>query len=93
MGLESFKEKYHPLINEIRGRGLMLGIEFISDRYGIGFTLKMIENGIFADYCGNNEKTVKLMPPLVITADEIKEVIRRLDAALSKLPLPKSNNQ
>ncbi|TFH26790.1 MAG: aspartate aminotransferase family protein [Promethearchaeota archaeon] len=74
------------IITEIRGRGLMWAIEFNADRLGVGYTLYMIENGVFADYCGNNEKTIKLMPPLNVTEADITEIVRRLAIALDKIP-------
>jgi len=89
-GLEEFQknEKFGNLITEIRGRGLMLGVEFIEDRYGIESTIRMINNGIFADFCGNNEKTIKLMPPLVINDEEVDEILTRLDTAFNLLSDP-----
>ena len=88
-GLQSFEKQYSSIITEVRGRGLMWGLEFINERYGIGYTLQMIKNGIFADYCGNNEQTIKLMPPLITEAREIEEILQKLGIALSNLPLPK----
>nr|MDO8114088.1 aminotransferase class III-fold pyridoxal phosphate-dependent enzyme [Candidatus Sigynarchaeota archaeon] len=88
-GLKAFKDKYASIITDMRGRGLMWGVEFINEKYGLGYTLKMIENGIFADYCGNRENTIKLMPPLVVTEQEIGVILDRLGKALAALPLPK----
>ncbi|MCP4761084.1 MAG: aspartate aminotransferase family protein [archaeon] len=87
-GLSDLKEKFPSIVTQVRGRGLMWGIEFIADRYGLGYTLRMIENGIFADYCGNNEKTVKLMPPLITKEEEIDEILTRLGTAMATLPKP-----
>jgi 4-aminobutyrate aminotransferase-like enzyme len=64
-------------------------MEFINEKYGHGFTLKMIENGVFADYCGNKESTIKLMPPLVTTFDEVDLIMNRLGKAFASLPRPK----
>ncbi|MFX0100171.1 MAG: aspartate aminotransferase family protein [Candidatus Hodarchaeota archaeon] len=86
--LEEFRNQYPTLINDTRGRGLMWGIEFVNDRYGLGYALKMIENGVFADYCGNKEDTVKVMPPLITSSEEVDEILSRLEIALSQLPLP-----
>jgi len=90
-GLMHFKEDsgLQDLIIDIRGRGLMWGIEFPNERYGIGMTLRMIENGIFADYCGNKEDTIKLMPPLIIEKADVVEIMQRLEKALLSLPQPK----
>ena len=87
--LNRMKEKYSNLIVDVRGRGLMWGVEFVNDRYGIGYTLKMIQNGIWADYCGNRENTIKLMPPLIVKENEMTEIMARLEKAMSNLPPPK----
>jgi acetylornithine/succinyldiaminopimelate/putrescine aminotransferase len=89
VGLNEIKTQFPSLITKVRGRGLMWGVEFINDRYGIGYTLNMIQNGIWADYCGNNEKTIKLMPPLVVTELEMNDILKRLSEAASQLPAPK----
>lgn len=85
-GLNELKEKYSDIIVDVRGRGLMWGIEFINDTYGQVFTVNMIKNGIFADYCGNNKAVDKFLPPLIIESEDIDEILRRLDIALSKFP-------
>jgi putrescine aminotransferase len=90
-GLAQLQKKYPTIIKIVRGRGLMWGIELPNSRYGIGLTLKMIQNGIWADYCGNNEKVIKLMPPLIIKSTEMEEVIRRLDKAFADTPPPPSS--
>lgn len=88
-GLSEFGKKFPQLITEVRGRGLMWGVEFINDRYGVGYTLRMIENGIWADFCGNNEKTIKLMPPLIVNDRDVDDIMTRLEKALQELPKPK----
>lgn len=91
--LEEFHQRHPALITDTRGRGLMWGIEFVNERYGLGYTLKMVENGIFADYCGNKEDTVKVMPPLVTTSDEVDDILSRLESALEPLPLPRKQGE
>ncbi|GAB4326117.1 MAG: aspartate aminotransferase family protein [Promethearchaeota archaeon] len=86
--LNELQERHPALVRDVRGRGLMWGVELPNDRYGVGFTLRMIERGVWADYCGNDEKTVKLMPPLVITEDDVEEVFSRIEPALASLPPP-----
>ncbi|MCY3413173.1 MAG: aspartate aminotransferase family protein [Candidatus Heimdallarchaeota archaeon] len=84
-GLLAMKEKFPQVITDIRGRGLMWGIEFIEDRLGLGYTVSMIKHGIFADFCGNDEKTVKIMPPLVVSKEEVEEILTRLEMVLVKM--------
>jgi len=91
-GLKAFMNT-NKLITDVRGRGLMWGVEFINERYGIGSTLAMIQNGVLADYCGNNEKTIKLMPPLITQANEIDEILKRLQIVFDGLPKPKESKE
>jgi len=88
-GLKELKEKFSNIVVDVRGRGLMWGVEFVNDRYGIGYTLQMIQNGIWADYCGNRENTIKLMPPLIVKENEMSEIMVRLEKAMNNLPPPK----
>jgi len=81
--LEELKEKYSNLIVEVRGRGLMWGIEFKDEVYGQLFTVNMIKSGIWGDYCGNNKAVDKLMPPLIIEPEDIEEIMKRLENALN----------
>ncbi|MFX0207542.1 MAG: aspartate aminotransferase family protein, partial [Candidatus Hodarchaeota archaeon] len=79
------KEKLTDLIVDIRGRGLMWGIEFPSERLSLGFMLAMIKNGVFIDYCGNKTDTVKFLPPLIVQIEDINEILNRLDKAFKEL--------
>lgn len=82
-GLNDLGEKYSDIVIDVRGRGLMWGIEFKEEIMGQLFTLNMWRCGIFADYCGNHKATDKLMPPLIIKPEDISEIMNRLDIALS----------
>ncbi|MFX0090385.1 MAG: aspartate aminotransferase family protein [Candidatus Hodarchaeota archaeon] len=84
-GLNDFKEKNNELIVDVRGRGLMWGIEFTNEYASLGFTLAMIKNGVFADYCGNYKVTIKLLPPLIVQPEEIDEILHRLEKAFKEL--------
>ncbi len=80
-GLEKFIDKYE-LINEVRGTGLLLAMEFKSD---ISAQLVSLSNeeGILLNPVRPN--AIRLMPPLNISEEEIDIGLNRLDQALSKL--------
>ncbi|MHA1386666.1 MAG: class-III pyridoxal-phosphate-dependent aminotransferase, partial [Candidatus Helarchaeota archaeon] len=88
-GLNELMQKYPEFIVDIRGRGLMWGVEFINEIYGQFFTVNMIKSGVFADYCGNHKATNKLMPPLIIEPKDINEIMKRLDSAIKLFPKAK----
>jgi LysW-gamma-L-lysine/LysW-L-ornithine aminotransferase len=78
-GLESLKEK-HNIIREVRGKGLMIGVELKFEVKDI--LLDGIKNGILLLYSGRN--ILRLLPPLVISEDDITKVLETLDSLLSK---------
>ena len=78
-GLESLKEK-HQIIREVRGKGLMIGVELKFEVKDI--LLDGIKNGILLLYSGRN--ILRLLPPLVISEDDITKVLETLDSLLSK---------
>ena len=78
-GLEDLKEK-HKIIREIRGKGLMIGIELKFEVKDI--LLDGIKNGVLLLYSGRN--ILRLLPPLVISEEDITKVLETLDMLLSK---------
>lgn len=59
-----------PLIREVRGLGLMIGIEMKVNIYNI--LLETIRRGVIPLYSGIN--TIRLLPPLVINDDQVGRV-------------------
>ena len=77
--LERLKEK-HKIIREVRGKGLMIGVELKFEVKDILF--EGIQKGVLLLYSGKN--IIRLLPPLVITEEDITKVIEILDVLLSK---------
>jgi len=78
-GLERLKEK-HPIIREIRGKGLMIGVELKFDVRDI--LMNLIKDGILMLYSGRN--ILRILPPLVISEEDITKVLQSLDSVLSE---------
>jgi acetylornithine/N-succinyldiaminopimelate aminotransferase len=68
----------HPIVKDVRGKGLMWGIELSRDAGPI--VPAGLERGVVVNRTA--ETVVRLLPPLVITEAEIDEALGRLDAAL-----------
>ena len=73
-GLEKLKEK-HNIIREIRGKGLMIGIELKFEVRDI--LMEGIEKNLLLLYSGRN--ILRLLPPLVITKDDVTKSLETLD--------------
>ena len=69
-----------PGIKEIRGRGLMIGIEFEESIKEVRSKL-LFEEKVFTGVAGTH--TIRLLPPLCLTMDEAKEFIRRFKKVLN----------
>ncbi len=78
-GLEKLKQK-HGIIREIRGRGLMIGIEMKFEVKDILFD--GISEGVLLLYSGRN--VLRLLPPLVINEEDIKKVLEILDRLFAR---------
>lgn len=76
--LSALKDKY-PLIKEIRGMGLMCGVELGVE--GKAIVEKCIEKGLLIN-C-THERVLRLMPALNITKKEIDQAVNILDSVLS----------
>ena len=77
--LENLRKQF-PEIIEVRGVGLMLGVEF--DKPVKPLVEEMMKNGILAN--ATVENVLRLVPPFIISYDELKEVVRVLTEVLNK---------
>ena len=78
-GLEKLKEK-HTMIREIRGMGLMIGVELKFEVKDI--LMNLMKEGVLMLYSGRN--ILRILPPLVISKEDITKVLETLDAVLTK---------
>ncbi len=89
-GLRRFAD--HPLVGEVRGVGMIGGVEIVQDKAsrkpfaasdGVGPYLsdKLQEHGVITRVIGD---TAAFAPPLIITADEIGEMLDSLGQALDE---------
>ncbi|MCI4433014.1 MAG: acetylornithine/succinylornithine family transaminase [Nitrosopumilus sp.] len=78
-GLEKLKEK-HTMIREIRGKGLMIGVEMKFEVKDI--LMNLMKEGVLMLYSGRN--ILRILPPLVISKEDIAKVLQALDIVLTE---------
>jgi acetylornithine/succinyldiaminopimelate/putrescine aminotransferase len=78
--LKSLKKRYKT-IKEIRGMGLLLGIELTIDAKDL--VKKLIDNFVITVPAGKN--VVRFTPPLIINSEELDQCIIGLNKALKEL--------
>jgi adenosylmethionine-8-amino-7-oxononanoate aminotransferase len=96
-GLQAFSNRYRH-VGDVRGRGLLLGFEFVVDkesREALPATLNT--SAFFAQACLTKglvvypagipplNNSIIVCPPLVISAAQVNELLRRLDRALATM--------
>ena len=83
----------HPMIGDVRGRGLLLGMELVKDRKTKEFA--SAEAARFMDLCkdrgvllgkgGLRGNVIRIAPPLTINAAEVDQLLEVMDQALAEL--------
>ena len=89
-GLNELKAR-HPSIGDVRGRGLALGVELVSDRadrtpsktLAAKTVFRAYELGLVVYYVGLNSNVLEITPPLVLTQEQASDAIAILDRALA----------
>ncbi|HSP65718.1 MAG TPA: aspartate aminotransferase family protein [Candidatus Deferrimicrobium sp.] len=80
----------HAVIGEVRGKGLMIGVELVEDRAtmapagqrALQVRAACRERGLMVGVGGFFGNVLRIQPPLVITEDQLDEAAATLDAAL-----------
>ena len=71
-------------VREVRGRGLMIAVELHEDAGGARAVCEALrEEGVLAK--DTHDHTIRIAPPLVITADEVDWALERFDKVLTRL--------
>ena len=89
-GLRALQDR-HPLIGDVRGMGLMIGVELVKDRKtkeraveARGALLQaMFRRGVLILGAGKN--AVRFAPPLVLTREQADIVLRLFDESMSEI--------
>ncbi len=79
--LQEVARRYPTVLREVRGRGLMIGMETATAGVGGALMSELFHRGVVAVYTYNNERVLRLLPPLVIRPDQLEQVVERLDQA------------
>ena len=88
--LENLKQN-HRLIGDVRGRGLAIGVELVTDRASKApakiktalTAYRAFELGLVLYYVGVNSNVLEFTPPLILTKEEANTGVALLDRALS----------
>jgi len=84
----------HAVLGDVRGKGLMVGIEFVGPdtapypEAAAAVKERCLRTGVLISRCGPHNQTLRLAPPLIITAGEIDLFLRRFRRAVASVAGP-----
>lgn len=81
-GLKKAASKYAVLVKEIRGKGLMIGIEFTDNEIGYSVSKELFNKGVLVAGTLINAKTIRIEPPLTIEKGQCDYVCEAFEKAL-----------
>jgi 4-aminobutyrate aminotransferase-like enzyme len=85
-GLYALQKRF-PVLADVRGRGLMVGCEFVdhgqpATELVAAIQQKCLVNGLMLLSCGTYSNVIRWLPPLVVTAEQIDEAMNIFESVL-----------
>ncbi len=81
--LKGLQAESRGLIKEVRGRGLLVGVELTQNR-AMEIVTNSLNNGLMLNPA--NDNTLRFMPPLIITEQDVDEAVGILGSVIAELP-------
>jgi putrescine aminotransferase len=83
-GLKDLQVRYPAIIRDVRGRGLLIGVEIVDAKVGESLAQRMFDRNVLIAYTLNKPEVIRIEPPFVITRELIDTVLERFDEALKE---------
>jgi len=82
-GARSVAREFPDVVRDVRGIGLLVGVELRSEGYVGSIVPEMLKDGVTVAWTLNQQRVLRLEPPLVVTAAEVDEALAALRRATS----------
>ena len=83
-GLREVGTTHAEWVGEVRGRGLMIGLEFREDEVGELVVASLLKRGVCVAYALNNPRVLRFEPPLIIDEAAIDFCVAMMDEAIAE---------
>ena len=84
-GLQKMADKYPEIIQEVRGTGLMLAVEYKTSDLGYEVSKGLFKRRVMTAGTLVNAKTIRFEPTAMLSDQDIEDVITRLDESLAEV--------
>jgi putrescine aminotransferase len=81
-GARALARRHPDVVRDVRGRGLLVGVELAHEGYAGTIIPEMLKAGVTAAWTLNQQRVIRLEPPLIVTADEVDTALVALEAAV-----------
>ena len=81
-GLKRLQERFPNIISDVRGRGLLIGVEIVDAKVGESLAQRMFDRNVLIAYTLNKPEVIRIEPPFVITSELIDEALSRFEDSL-----------
>jgi putrescine aminotransferase len=81
-GARAIAQRYPDAIAGVRGVGLLTGVELRNEGYGGTIIPELLKRGVTAAWTLNQQRVIRLEPPLTVTAAQIATALRAFDEAV-----------
>ena len=82
-GARAVAAEFPNVVASVRGLGLLVGVELTNEGYGGSIIPEMLKAGVTAAWTLNQQRVIRLEPPLVVTGDEVGQALRALRAGVA----------
>ncbi len=82
-GLEQLHDRYPKIIRDVRGRGLLIGVEIVDAKIGKSLAQRLFDRNVLVAHTLNKPEVIRIEPPLIITRELIDVALERFEGSLS----------
>ncbi len=83
--LQKFADQYPQIYEKITGKGLLIGMHFRSPEIGYKVAAELFKRGVLVSGTLTSAQTVRVEPPLIISMEQLEQVLERLDDTLKSV--------
>lgn len=83
--LQELQAQFPDLIAEVRGKGLLIGVEFTDEDTAALTAAMMLQRHVLTAYTLNNPCVIRLEPPLIVQPEHINQAVNALADSLSQV--------
>jgi putrescine aminotransferase len=80
-GARATMMRYPDVIADVRGAGLLVGVELRREGYGGTIIPELLKRGVTAAWTLNQQRVIRLEPPLIVTEAEVAQAVQAFDGA------------